>query len=265
MSDQLTIDEHLERASLHGVLLLKTARPDAPGAPGCWFGGWPTMPETLDWPTYDDYEYGELPLVFLAQISLAELAKVQHDNQLPKTGTLFFFFDPLRASIDGFDFGGTAVLYTSDDVSELPEREMPDYPDFPENAEFGPWIAEGDAYDLDRWNFTFVPIEGSDASVADNGDQREASYALVRVLRERITDEYEQVRAGNNSPKESLHNMFVGPYGDGWDGPDIPLLSIWDDPDLGLFHADQRILAFTISQEALSNNNFDAVRVIDAG
>lgn len=76
---------------------------------------------------------------------------------------------------------------------------------------------------------------------------------------------YRNLQGTRSKMERMLHNMFVGPYGSGWPKGDIPLLSVWHDANLSLFHADQRVLVFSISEEDLSNQNFDAVQLVDAG
>ncbi|MFT7150882.1 MAG: hypothetical protein ACI82Q_002757, partial [Nonlabens sp.] len=63
--------------------------PDKKGVPilgESRFGGWPDLPEGIDWPTWDGR-----PMGFLAQLNLAEASAVQPDIRLPKDGLLLFF------------------------------------------------------------------------------------------------------------------------------------------------------------------------------
>lgn len=50
-------------------------------------GGWPDLPDGMDWPMWHDR-----PMSFLAQINLTDASKVQPDIRLPKSGVLLFFF-----------------------------------------------------------------------------------------------------------------------------------------------------------------------------
>lgn len=52
-----------------------------------YFGGFPTLPEYLEWPSFKDYQRG---LPFIGQIDLRDLPHVT-GNQLPTDGVLFFF------------------------------------------------------------------------------------------------------------------------------------------------------------------------------
>ncbi|MEP5633931.1 MAG: DUF1963 domain-containing protein [Tateyamaria sp.] len=92
-------------------------RPDAPAI----IGGKPQLPANMEWPD---------GLSFYAQIHLDQIERQfsidgqEHEvNGLPERGTLFIFL-PL-ASDAAYD-GPAKVLYTSEEVSELPEREPPE-------------------------------------------------------------------------------------------------------------------------------------------
>lgn len=84
---------------------------------GCTrFGGVPDLPPGFRWPcftteTYDDPVERPRSLTFLAQFNCAELAPLDPDGWLPKTGLLSFFyelgsqrwgFDPKDAGCAGF-------------------------------------------------------------------------------------------------------------------------------------------------------------------
>lgn len=65
------------------------SQPGKKGAPelgASRLGGWPDMPQGMEWPTWQDR-----PMSFLAQINLAEMHAVQPNLRLPKSGLLLFF------------------------------------------------------------------------------------------------------------------------------------------------------------------------------
>jgi uncharacterized protein YwqG len=51
-------------------------------------GGVPDLPQGIRWPEYDG-----VPLPFIAQINLSEVASYDTQHRLPSTGMLYFFFD----------------------------------------------------------------------------------------------------------------------------------------------------------------------------
>lgn len=55
------------------------------------FWGNPDLPKDFDYPMYIDDEGDEYPYFFICQINLAELARFDADNPLPKSGLLSFF------------------------------------------------------------------------------------------------------------------------------------------------------------------------------
>lgn len=66
--------------------LVPSAEEDA--SPRTRVGGTPDLPDLALWPRWEG-----LPLAFLAQIDLAELAELNSGSPLPSTGLLLFFYD----------------------------------------------------------------------------------------------------------------------------------------------------------------------------
>lgn len=139
---QHEIEAALFRARRLGILLNKTAEPDGPGAPGCWLGGDPTLPPEIDWPHTEapSTEWGVAPLQFMAQINLAHLPRLASHAEMPRSGTLFFFFSSL------FEWGAYArgkVIFAPGEVSHHPARKRPIKP--------APEEAKGDEAFVRRW------------------------------------------------------------------------------------------------------------------
>lgn len=96
------------------------------------FGGVPDVPEDFVWPvfetsTYDDEEIKPRPLAFLAQFDCAELAPLDTEGLLPKTGVLSFFYeiDSMRWGFDPKD-KGCARVFWFEDVSVLAPARVPE-------------------------------------------------------------------------------------------------------------------------------------------
>jgi uncharacterized protein YwqG len=49
-------------------------------------GGQPDLPDTFDWPTFDNK-----PMIFFGQINLADIKNLDKENILPQNGILYFF------------------------------------------------------------------------------------------------------------------------------------------------------------------------------
>jgi uncharacterized protein YwqG len=112
----LDIPMLLDQARRPGIYIVKMPpRSDAPGAPGCWFGGEPTLPVDIEWPSYfpiSGMKDFMVPMQFLAQINLAALPRSGDFPNLPKTGTLFFFYDAITAfSADTSNSGYKVIFY----------------------------------------------------------------------------------------------------------------------------------------------------------
>jgi len=72
--------------------------PDKKGAPELSvsrFGGWPDLPQGVDWPMWQDR-----PMSFLAQINLEDIHASQPDIRLPKQGLLLFFLGCIDDTYD---------------------------------------------------------------------------------------------------------------------------------------------------------------------
>lgn len=79
-------------------------------------GGQPDLPEDLAWPEHDG-----LPMMFLAQLDLTELARAAPGSGLPDAGHLFFFYSLSQPwGFDPKDSGGCRVLHGPSGVSLTP-------------------------------------------------------------------------------------------------------------------------------------------------
>lgn len=87
--------------------------PVAPG--GSKFLGAPHVWRGFDWPVGADGNGGEYGLDFLCQINCAEVAPFDSAGILPKTGMLYFFFDPADAGYTG----DAAIIYWNGNPDEL--------------------------------------------------------------------------------------------------------------------------------------------------
>jgi len=111
-----------------GIALMPSAvRAEDDTAPGTSkLGGWPDLPADRPWPVRPAYtgmlarwvwaEANEaVPLAFLAQINLADVARAGCDLPLPEAGLLLFFYDAETQpwGFDPLDAPGTQVLYVA--------------------------------------------------------------------------------------------------------------------------------------------------------
>lgn len=87
------------------------------------FGGMPDLPSDIDYPAYyDEYRGRHYRYEFIAQINCEALAPLQ--QYLPRTGTLFFFFETIHR------FGGRdghspcKVLYVADNSTLRPGKRF---------------------------------------------------------------------------------------------------------------------------------------------
>lgn len=79
------------------------------------------MPKDWTWPTNND----GWPLAFIAQIALEELPKIGAMN-LPRKGSLFFFYDGESWGYDPKDADSCRVLYSPDKLSSFRAHSLPE-------------------------------------------------------------------------------------------------------------------------------------------
>lgn len=99
---------------------------------GTRFGGQPDVPSDFIWPTYvtatyEDAEVKPRPLSFLAQFHCAELAPLDQEGLLPKTGVLSFFYE-VDSQPWGFDpkDAGCAQVFWFENVEALVPGVFPE-------------------------------------------------------------------------------------------------------------------------------------------
>lgn len=128
--------EDLERLTRPGIVVTCKPVVEAKLRVGASrMGGRPDLPNDVSWPTLTRQKGKQsvvLPLAFLGQIALSDVAKHDHEKLLPKSGLLTFFsLDVVRLSNAGVwtksDFEAadrTVVLYSSP-KSKLVRRAPP--------------------------------------------------------------------------------------------------------------------------------------------
>lgn len=255
--DEAAIDADMAEACRTGILLNKTRQPDDPGTPGSWLGGRPTLPLEVDWP-WDDA--GVVPLHFLAQIDLRYLPRLEEQPDMPNSGTLFFFCDPIFQQFLNHGRSGHKVIFVDDDLSGHPLREMPDIPDvrgLPVSRTIGSPYAPRQHYR--RWNFEYHLFEAFYwSNDLDHWSQRAILNANVDAYEtlEAQTAERRPTGTRGEKPAFCFHHVF-GASGsldptDGW----IRLLALRADKDIGIRLSGSHF-AFWISPADLIDRNFD--------
>ncbi len=109
----------------HMVPTVAGWRVDEPSTPGhSKIGGLPDLPADVAWPS--DAK-GRPRLSFLLQINLAEIAGVEHDNPLPRTGMLYLFAlcDKNAAQSYSMDSRNTRVVFVPE-PGPLAPRNYPE-------------------------------------------------------------------------------------------------------------------------------------------
>ena len=86
-------------------------------------GGNPDLPPNFQW-----YNYNGLPLTFIGQFRLSDLALYDINHELPQNGMLYFFYEAaeLPLTYEGFHKSGHQVLYLLDEKIPLVRHTHPE-------------------------------------------------------------------------------------------------------------------------------------------
>ncbi|MCH2066469.1 MAG: DUF1963 domain-containing protein [Shimia sp.] len=253
------MENRLKAETCRGVQFYKTVYADTPGAPGCWIGGEPTLPPDIDWPTYTEDDL-TVPMHFLGQINLAEVAKFDHLPEMPTTGTLFFFYDTIYAPVSGtMGQQGSQVIYVPEDVSVYPPRPTPRFPTI-ETEYVSYWYLETPTQGYAKWNVQLRDFEDYNYDFDNEIMDRELSshhWNVITALhnwQERRFNPAENTQ--NRASSVTVNTMFGGrnlkKYAD-----TTRLFSIGADPDIGFEHAGKNV-CFWINPKDLRLGRFDA-------
>nr|WP_122012350.1 YwqG family protein [Maliibacterium massiliense] len=270
--------EALQRNAIH--LRIQGQASQGPGSTR--FGGQPDVPDDFVWPTFEaeGLEDGVMlrrPLSFLAQFNCADMAPLDKEGLLPRTGVLSFFYETVsqRWGFDPKDAGCARVYWFADEAALVPAA-------FPEA------LAEECCF----------PRVGINACMADSVADWE-DYAYLRDLPDELYETFAQAREtmGYQQPEECSkllgwpdiiqNNMtqeceliarghYLGGY---WD--DIPeedlqaaqetsidtwrlllQLDVVDQGDFTLMFGDGGRLYFYMRKEDLQNRRFDRMWLI---
>lgn len=100
---------------------------------GTKFGGSPDLPLSTAWPMLKN-----IPMAFIAQLRLEDVAHLPGAGDLPATGLLSFFYDAQQQTYgaDPADRGGWLVQYATGDLAHLQRTSFP--ASLPATARFTP-------------------------------------------------------------------------------------------------------------------------------
>lgn len=247
------------------------------------FGGVPDVPADFVWPvfetdTFDDDEVKARPLAFIAQFNCAELAPLDTEGLLPKTGVLSFFYEvgSMRWGFDPKD-KGCARVFWFEEVSVLEPARVPE--DLNEDYRF-PMLkmeASSEPSYPDGEDFTLDPVpdmdwdafdEALDALRMEEPDYASQLLGWPDLIQGNMTMECEFVSRGYD-------------LGDGWDdvSPEdrkyaeqtsqenwrllfqLDIVESEED-DFELMFGDGGMLYFYIRKEDLLTRRFDRVWLI---
>lgn len=264
--------------------MLKTTDRTESGAPGCWFGGEPTLPSEISWPLYSHSDVLEIPMHFLVQINLAYVPQVLGLPRLPTQGTLFVFYDPaLAPAYCGFNGDepsalitgrGAKVIFVDKDVSAVAPRPPPPMPDFFYDED----VQIAESYDgtvcYEKWPFNFLvydtyPSANSAIPFACFDRLRTLEGERDRALGEHLFVNYSDIpihsifgasQIQNFPNQENLERKSRSKYPPLTDDNTM-LFRFEADREIGHTTQESIALSFWILNDDLAARNFDLIRV----
>lgn len=251
--DGLDIQGFMDEVKEQAVLLHRTIPREKAGAPGCWLGGLPTLPDEIAWPYYKN-----TPMHFIAQLNLASLPALG-TYDVPKTGTMFFFHDTIVYPVSENSIEGTRVIYIDDDVSKFPRRPYPKFPKIDKkDAAF--WYEGKHGYKY--WPIFPVVIdtypswlEDVDVEILDlYRDKCDLAFGAQIERLKHLTVPHEASPLNSYSKHQWLGAMPDEEY-----SRTVLLLTVDCDDGIGLTYGDCETISFTMNLADLKARNFDRV------
>ncbi len=235
-----TLHAELRRLILPSIRLRSRANLGVhwqPGQPRSRLGGVPHLPTGTEWP-----RNGGIPLAFLAEVDLAEVAPFDTEQQLPPDGTLVFFGDAESLAVCDVGASTTWRVLFGPAGTLLERREPP--AGIPDEANFGEVLLQPELEP------TLVDLQ-YDRLLEVVGEDWRAYHNLRGALADRHGG-YQQV-----------HRML----GHAWPAQDNPLrspdrillLQIDSEYAAGMQWGDAGGLYFTITRADLATRRFDHV------
>jgi uncharacterized protein YwqG len=220
------------------------------------FGGFPDLPEDIDWPISNgenDIEDKGKFFNFICQINLQEIAHL--NNYLPKSGLLYFF------SGEYYYEPEIKVIYYSGDLNKLVKKEV-------DNDDIVGGLVAVDiinntaskvpmykAYKVEIENILTLPhpyLNKIETSVIGQNKEIEKRYSDMYDIYHENLEEYTASMLG--------HFYWEHEVKDNEDFLDsLILLEVTSDSKIDFCFSDAGILAFSINEEDLINKNFEKI------
>ncbi len=252
---QEEMDTLFALATRPALLLTKTEFREMQGAPGCWLGGLPTLPNSHDWPWVlrDGEPY--YPMHHLAQIRLDSLPMGEDFELIPRQGTLFFFAS--TAEYQEGTPGTVSVIHVEGDVSGCAERPMPEFP--PEVLDYED-VETTDPYA--RWPVTVRRFDSLNWEFSQNRVWQQAALDRVVPAGKALFESRVDPATASGDLRTPRYGGVVHTMFDFLGDRDrnlmrkrhIPLLRIETDEDLGFLYF--HYLGIYIPPEALKARDF---------
>ncbi len=264
------LPERIQQAARPSLRMKTTALAEDSLAMGqTRIGGAPDLPPGFEWPYYNG-----LPLSFIAQLNLAELAMLPPVLSLPMQGSLVFFYDSEQRTwgFDPKDRGSALVSYLPDSIDSLVRTQLPsaipnegrfqccavefsidqNLPDFL-SAHFIPHLTETEQSQL----FNFVDRQSAQDSLPRHriGGQADCVQNSMELECQLVTS---GLYCGNETGYEDPRAQILAERALDW----RLLLQIDSDDNPGMMWGDVGMIYFWIREDDLRAASFENIWLI---
>ncbi|UQZ83913.1 hypothetical protein SK3146_03120 [Paenibacillus konkukensis] len=132
-------------------------------------GGDPDLPPEAEWPLTKD----GVPMTFIAQLNLQELAKADEASLLPASGMLYFF---VGVDEPAYDIEHRVLFSAEEELASAACRRSPETTALEETYS-GYWVEPRAT--LEPPNYAYVDYEQVESETADYGDYEELGWAIT--------------------------------------------------------------------------------------
>jgi uncharacterized protein YwqG len=220
------------------------------------FGGLPDLPPNIEWPTRK-----RIPMEFVAQIRLADIAAHDPENDLPHTGSLLFFYNSQWDSYDmSNDYNSCRVLFHDGPDSLLVRTPAPTKPwkgEYDEKPRPAPYV-----HGLAR--LTFSRFEMPPAGVSPFIDPKTKLGDVWQDFHCEYSSTWSPAPRGGTYVENHLLGYVEGQdYVDAHENGkrDRCLLQVDSDDSAGFQWGDCDRLYFLLTDEQLKARDFSKVRI----
>lgn len=229
-----------------------------------FIGGRPRLPKRVDWPYFQCGEFPQIPMRFVAEIGLAELAEVLPSQMYTSNGSILIFWEPLIAPIYDFPTGSAKAFFVPEGAARDNEAPVPVDPDLGHMRDaleaYAWWFAgveEADFYERPPLSYRQKPVSFKILELCDPLFVDNRFYG--QAARRENLKTFDSVAAPENSDSVAINTLFEKVR----TVPDdhVSVLTLQSDPDTGFGFAECAPIVFSCPKNSNGILDFSEITV----